>query len=416
MNTDYSPRWVKQMLAVGGLALGASLVSAGDEPFQPLPIDLPTAEFLPKSLLTGDGYTIEERVSNDGVQNTYTLNTEYGVLTVTGTEELLDRLQEIKASRALQELQDGDEFKQAAKDSAMGLVDAGKSLVNSPGATTKAAAKGVGRWMRNVGSSITTDDPHQDNALKTAIGYDAVKRGYALEMSVDPYTDFGPFQENLSEVAKAATAGGMVTSLAINIGTAGSLAGIAVDATNLAKMKGVLQDNPPVSLARINLQKLLDIGIPEYQAEALLKNYNYTPTEMTLLCEALQQMGDISGREIFVAFATSAPDKEVVRFVRHYAEMLAEYITRVESGDIVDIYGAAWLLSDSQSLVGAFPMDYLAWTPGLEKSLAGASKKAGELGAKNKKILLKGRFSPQAQAALEKRGWKLSENVSFTAP
>ena len=268
--------------------------------------------------------------------------------------------------------------------------------------------------MRNVGNAVTSDDPHQDNALQTGIGYDAVKRRYAIEMGVDPYTDFEPFQENLGEVARAATAGGMVVSFAIDLGTAVSLTGAVASASSFAKMKGILKDNPPVSLARINRQKLLDMGIVEYQADALLKNYNYTPMEMTLICEALLKMGDIGGREIFVAFATSAPDREVAHFVRHYAEMLADYITTVESGNIVDIFGAAWLLSDSQSLVGAFPLDYVAWIPGLSESLASASDKSVKLGARQKKILLKGRFSPQAQTALEKRGWKLTENVSLT--
>jgi hypothetical protein len=208
----------------------------------------------------------------------------------------------------------------------------------------------------------------------------------------------------------------MVTSFAINLGTAGSLTGVVVDATSLAKMKNVLKDTPPVGLARMNLQKLIDMGVAEYQAEALLRNYNYTPMEMTIICEALQQMGDIGGREIFVAFATSAPDREVAHFVRHYAEMLADHVTRVESGDIVDIHGAAWLLSDSKILVGVFPMDYLAWTPGLSKSLEGASRKAAGFGARNKKILLTGQFSPRAHTALEKRGWELSEKSALVGP
>jgi hypothetical protein len=402
-------------LALGGLFLAASLSNAVDEPYEKLPIDLPTTDFLAKSQLTGDGYTIAARVSNDGVLNTYTVQTGYGELSVTGTDELLARLQEIKATRALQELEDSEEFKEAAKGAATGLVDTGKALWDEPGETTRAAAKGIGQWMRNVGSAIKTDDPHQDGAMKTVIGYDAVKRRYAIELGVDPYTDFEPFQVNLNEVAKAAAAGGMVTSFAINLGTAGGLAGVVVDATSLAKMKGVLQDNPPVSLARINQQKLLDIGIAEYQAEALLKNYNYTPSEMTLICEALIQMGEVDGREIFVAFATSAPDREVAHFVHHYAQMLAAYIRQVESGDIVDINGSAWMLSDSKTLVGAFPMDYLAWTPGLSEFVTGASEKADALGATNKKILLKGRFSPGAHTALEKRGWKLSENVNYSA-
>jgi hypothetical protein len=87
----------------------------------------------------------------------------------------------------------------------------------------------------------------------------------------------------------------------------------------------------------------------------------------------------------------------------------------VEPGDIVDISGAAWMLSDSKSLVGAFPLDYVAWTPNLSQSVTGAAEKAVLLGANDKKILLKGRFSPRAHTALKNRGWKLSEEVRYSA-
>ena len=416
MSVDHRYQHLTPWLLICALALGPVPGRGADSAFDVPPINLSASKFLPKSVLSGEGYTIEDQVSSDGVQNTYNVETTYGTFMVTGTEELLARLQEIEATRVLRELEESEEFKTAAKSAVTGLVDTGKALIEEPGATTKAAAKGVGRWMRNIGQSIKTDDPHQDNALKTAAGYDAVKRRYAIDLGVDPYTDFEPFQLSLTEVSKAAAAGGMVTSFAISLGTDGSLAGVAVDAARLAKMKNMLKDNPPVGLARMNLQKLIDIGIAEYQAEALLKNYNYTPMEMTLICEALLQMGDIRGREIFVAFATSAPDRQVAHFVRHYAEMLADYITRVESGNIVGVQGAAWLLSDSKTMVGMFPIDYLAWTPGLSDTLEGVSKKSAGFGSRSKKILLTGLFSPRARTALEKRGWELSEKAVLVGP
>ena len=77
--------------------------------------------------------------------------------------------------------------------------------------------------------------------------------------------------------------------------------------TSLASMQDILKDNPPATLATINKEKLEAMGIKGSQADALLKNYNYTPAEMTLIVEALKRMGDIKGRDIFVAFATTAP-------------------------------------------------------------------------------------------------------------
>ncbi|RLA49311.1 MAG: hypothetical protein DRR04_01935 [Gammaproteobacteria bacterium] len=403
------------LVAVATMASGTSLVGALDEPFQQLPLELAAADFLPESVLSGEGYTVDERVVNDGVQNTYTLKSDYGELIVTGTGELLARIQEVQATRALEKLEGSDEFKEAAKGAVTGMVEGGKALWNEPVDTSKAAARGVGRWLSNIGSSITSDDPHQDNAFETAVGYDVAKRGYAVAMGVDPYTDFEPFQERLGEVASATAAGAMVTSMAIKVGTAGSIAGTVATVTRLASMQNLLKDNPPSTLTKLNRETLLAMGIVGYQADALLKNYNYTPAEMTMICEALKWMGDIEGREIFVAYATSAPDREVAQFTQHYAEMLSDYITTVASGDIVDVAGTAWLVSRSGSLVGAFPIDYLAWTKNVADSTGTASEQMVGLGAKRKELLLKGRVSPVAKAALESRGWEITENVRLAS-
>jgi hypothetical protein len=404
-----------RLVVVTVVVSSVSLVSATDEPFQQPPLALTASDFLPKSMLSGEGYTVNEQVSNDGFQNTYTMETDYGVITASSTDELRARIQEVKATRALEKLERSDEFKDAAKGAVTGMVEGGKALVTSPIDTTKSAAKGIGRWLGNVGRSITSDDPHQDNVLKTALGYDAAKRAYAIEMGVDPYTDFEPFQERLGEVARAATAGGLVTSVAIDVGSEGTLAGTVTTVTSLASMKDILKDNPPATLAKINKEKLQAMGIKGYQAEALLKNYNYTPAEITLIVEALKRMGDIKGREIFVAFATAAPDRLVTRFMQHYAEMLADYITTVEAGDIVDIGGQAWFVSRSGSLVGALPLDYLVWTEKASESTRIASEKMAGLGVKRKELLLEGQVSPQARAALASRGWRISENVRLVS-
>jgi hypothetical protein len=97
--------------------------------------------------------------------------------------------------------------------------------------------------------------------------------------------------------------------------------------------------------------------------------------------------------------------------MQHYAEMLADYITTVEAGDIVDISGEAWLVSRSGSLVGVLPLDYLAWTEAAFESTGIASEKMAGLGIKRKQFLLEGQISPPARSALESRGWKITENV-----
>ena len=288
MNSTICARNLPCLLALAALLFGPAAANTA-EPYEQPPLTLATADVLPEALRSGEGFSIDPQVSNDGTQNTYTIQSEFGELEVVGTDMLKARLQEIRATRALAELEEGDEFKEAAKRGVTGMVDGGKALIDEPVETTKNAAKGVGRWLRNVGNSITSDDPHQDNALETITGYDVAKRTYALAMRVDPYTDFQPFQDRLGEVARAATAGGMVTKAAVKVSTAGTVAGTVANVTSLAKMSDLIKDNPPATLESINRDKLLDMGVQDYQADALLKNYNYTPVEATIIVEALRR-------------------------------------------------------------------------------------------------------------------------------
>ena len=414
LRCDFLHKILKKSIVVALVTSCFSLMAA-EQPLQKVPLTLKAANLLPEAMLSGEGYKVNDNVSNDGFQNTYSLKTDYGDFSVTGTEALRARIQEIKATKALEALERSDAFKDAVKDTAGGMVEGGKSLVTAPVETTKGAVKGVGRWLGNVGRSVSSDDPHQENVLKTALGHDATKRAYAIEMGVDPYTDFEPFQKRLGEVARAATAGGLITSVGADVATSGTMAGTVVTVTSLAGMKDILKDEPPSSLARINRKKLEEMGIEKTQIDALLKNYNYTPTGMTLMVEALRRMGNIKGRDLYVTYAMAAPDKVIARFMQQYAEMLANYITGTTSGDLVTIDDEVWLLTRSNKLVGAFPIDYLAWTAAADGGVRVVAEEEQKLGVKAKELLIEGKVDPVARKALEGRGWKIQENVQLAS-
>ncbi|MGI9330683.1 MAG: hypothetical protein ACR2QB_08170, partial [Gammaproteobacteria bacterium] len=357
---------------------------------QQLPLSLEASKVTPKALLSGNGYSVGNAVSNDGFQNTYSVKSDYGNSTVTGNGALAARKMEIRAIRLLEEIESSDAFKEGVKGSASDIVEGGKSLVKAPVETTKGAAKGVGRWLGNVGRSITSDDPHQDNVGKTLLGYDGVKRAYAVELGVDPNTDFEPFLERLTRVARAATAGGLTMSMVTDAATQGTTVGTVIMVTSTANMKELLKDEPPSALAKINKAKLEGMGIAEHNSNALLKNYNYTPMQMTIMVEALKRMGDIDGHDIFVAYATAAPDGLIARYVQESAEMLANYIAANESGNIVNIDDQAWFLTKSGKLVGTFPIDYLAWTDILASDARVIDENEKKIGYKSKELLVEG--------------------------
>ena len=156
--------------------------------FQETPVILDAAELLPGDLLKGPDFQVDRRVENDGYVNVYTVTSKNGSMTVEGTAALRERINELNALRHMEALQGTQLFTDALKEGVKAPLKTAKGLVTEPVETVKGAATGIGRWFSDMGRAIVSDDPDQDNVLKTAIGYSTVKRKFAYEYRIDPYT------------------------------------------------------------------------------------------------------------------------------------------------------------------------------------------------------------------------------------
>ncbi len=85
------------------LLLTWSPVFAADS-FKPTPITLKTADILPHSLLQGSNYKLAETIHNDGVINTYQIDTDYGFFYAESTPELLTIINDLNALVEMQKL------------------------------------------------------------------------------------------------------------------------------------------------------------------------------------------------------------------------------------------------------------------------------------------------------------------------
>ena len=207
--TLYHPTLMTFVLA-SALSTWFSPVIEASEFTQP-PVTLDAQNVLPKNLLQGENYKVEPKVKNDGLINNYQLTTDYGPLTVESTAELLIRITELKALVIMEEMDRKKVFSDALVEGVKAPVKGVVELVKSPIDTSKNIVKGTGEFLSNVGSSIFSDDPDQDNVFKVALGYDAAKRQFAFEFGIDPYTDYDPVVDRLGEIARAAVAGGLNT-------------------------------------------------------------------------------------------------------------------------------------------------------------------------------------------------------------
>ena len=156
--------------------------------------------------------------------------------------------------------------------------------------------------------------------------------------------------------------------------TRGSNWGTAVKALGLSsKMNAVLVQNPAQRIRALNTERLEALGIADYEADSFRRNFNYTPMQQAQIVEALEAMGDIQGRAVFLAHASAAPDEALARYMVLRAQMLSRFVATQGPADIVSVGGLPWVRTRDGALVTTLPFDYLTWTPELAAGVVDAT-------------------------------------------
>jgi hypothetical protein len=405
---------IKKLYGVGMAALMVLVMAlpALSQETQKPPIMLKASEILPQNLLTGSNYKIAEAVMNDGLVNTYQLETKYGPLTVESTSLLLIRINELRAIDRMEQLKGTNVYKDAFEKSAVAPLKTAEGLVTAPIETTTGVVTGIGRWFGDVGRSVTSDDPYQSGVLKTASGYASAKREFAYEFGVDPYSSYQPLQKALDEIAKAAGLGGLTVKVAFAAIPGG--VGTVISASGTAEgMRALVRDKSPAELEKINAQKLKEIGIPESLAKVFLKNPNYSPQEKTSLVSELATMSRVKDRAAFITTASLANQETVAIFMRQRAQLMAFYSANKGPVDrFVEADGVPLLQTMQGVVVGIFPFDHVAWTSRLDvKEMAVSAAIKNMPGVRGKELWIGGTVDSEARKALEARGWVVQEKA-----
>ena len=381
--------------------------------FQQTPILLKASELLPANLIKGDNYRIAETVQNDGVINTYQLDTDDGFIFVESTAELLVRINELKALTKMNEMERSGVFKDSLISGVKAPVKLAGNLVTSPIQSSKDIVKGTGGFISNVGRSIFSRDPHQDNVLKVALGYDATKRKFAYEFLINPYSDYDPVVLRLGTISKAAVTGGILPRAAMVAigGTVGTALGLSATAKS---MKLLVRDNPPGALRKINKNKLIAMKVEPELIEIFLDNYNYDPETKTILVGELESMEGVQGRNFFIAAATLASEETSALLYRATAQMMAAYHRLVAPAvHIGTISGRPFLKNRDDMIVLPLPVDYIFWTETVAAKLQAFENGLTRIkDVKGKEMWISGKVEHNAGTKFANRGWKIIQDVS----
>ena len=387
--------------------------SADQADYQMPPFSISASEVLPKNLLQGENYKVEDEVSNDGFVNTYRLSTDHGPLKAESTAELLIRIDELNALLLMEEMDRKEVFGDALVGGVKGTVKGATELVKSPVEGTKNLIEGTGQFISNVGDSIFSDDPDQDNVVKTALGYDVAKRKFAFEFGINPYTNYDPVADRLGQIARAAVAGGLAPKAAMAAIDSKVVLAMRISGTAYGMMQ-LVRDNPPGKLKEINREKLQKMGVDDPLIDAFLNNYRYNPQEETILVGELETMKGVKGIDAFISHAATAAVESVALLHRVRSQLMAGYHAHVSPVErISNIDGVLCLQLKNGGLVLLAPVDYVYWSKRLsDKVKSFESKIAGMKDIKEKQVWVSGKFDPKARAGFESAGWQVKEEAT----
>jgi len=385
--------------------------------------DLKASEILSTEQVSGAHFSVDERVESDGYLNYYTIRSDYGVFEAASTAMLHVRLKEIGALAQLDELSSTEVFVKAAADAGLGQIEVVSTFVQRPVSTLAGLPQGVSRmfkrYSRQLGEAVSdtkeymatqkelglSDREYADykkNAISLTERYfniSAAERDLAQELGTDPYTS----NETLSEAIKKVAWVDRMGRFALRA------AGLHIPYVGiLAKVNDAVWGKDPYELRDYNRARLLATGATEELVDAYLKNPWMSPTQQTLLTEAIGELTEVTGSDGILRQARDLRTPvEVGYFVRSVA-LLAWYHSNKQplASVSTELAIPGGIRADGTTVL-LFPSDYVYWT----ETMAQAAREFRALGTGSPdlkpELWILGSVSKRTRTELDKLGYDL---------
>ena len=158
----------------------------------------PVGKFLGKAA-SGSNYTVKPMVRSDGVMRIFDVDTPFGQFAFDGVEFTKLRLHELDAVAALDKMSQTDRIGGAFGRAAMGPVKFGADLITKPADTVERSVNGITNMFDRVGAGLANSRDDRDSVMDSLLGVSDSQRELAVELDVDPYTDFPPLAQDSSK-------------------------------------------------------------------------------------------------------------------------------------------------------------------------------------------------------------------------
>lgn len=392
--------------AIFAVALFAAPMSAGLAAPLEKPKTVGAQVFLGPTVI-GPNYKVKPQARSDGMMRLFTVETPYGEFQFDGIEFTKMRLRELDAVAALEKMSQSDRFMNALGRAAFAPVKFGADLITNPIDTINRSMSGVANMFDRAGAGLANTRADRDNLVESLLGVSDTQRELAVELGVDPYTDFPPLATRLKQMAGAMASGGLPVKAGLALIPGG--AGIAVSSvSSVGNAKDSLRSKTPAQLVaetRGNLQKL---EVPDSTIDRLVENRNYTPADLLIMSRALLQIG-AQDSVVFVDDAAKANTRDLAFYQRRLAELMAARNGAL--GGLASFTAAAGHvvnISRNGAVVAVFPLDDIAWTELLRRAFVATSAQLrNDRPGGRWNFATTGAVSPMAAEQIKKLGWKI---------
>jgi hypothetical protein len=323
--------------------------------------NVPAKDFVPAAQMSGRLHTVRPLAFNDGLRNTYFVDTPSGVQEISGTPALLTRIREVYAIDYLRGVSRTDEFTKSLKNAGKAKLESAGELISDPVGTIKSVPKGASRFFGRIGEGLKSVGSKSDSggALAGILGVSAAKAKLAAQLGVSPYSTNEELQGQLTQVAQAMAGGGLAINAAASFASGGAGAALTVVGAN-ETLADVLTNSTPEDLRILNRKKLLALGVDRQLADEFLMHPWYSPWHATITTDALATIGvDPSD---FLRDAVRALTSEDAFFFQRVAQIMASYhrtaapLRKIRFGN-----GLITALDKNGILVVPVSLDYAIW-------------------------------------------------------
>jgi hypothetical protein len=357
--------------------------------------------------MTGSSYTVKPTAQSDGIMRMFEIDSTYGKFHLGGADFTRMRLREIEATATLEKMSQSEAWAKSFGRAAVAPVKFGVDLVTNPIDTFGRSMSGISNMFDRAGASLAGQRTNRDTLADSLLGVSDAQRQLAIELGVDPYTDFAPLAQQLRQMA-GAMAGGQLT---VKAGLAAVTGGIGIGisaASNVEGAKNTLRDKTAAQVIAEVRVILNSLGVPEEMANRLLENPHYTPADLIIMAQALAQL-KAQNTIVYVNRASEAASRDVAYFQRRRAELLAA--RSAEVGGItafVTVSGHAVNVTRDGKPFALFPFDDLAWTDVPARTFRSATAEVRRRSPNGGAVFATtGLVTPRAAAEIKNLGWKI---------